>query len=185
MPIPVLIHIVLPSAAAFERLIAQPVGPLVIAVVVGQGMMIVFCGVDKIHEFLHRIPILIHNLCIAKLLPYHPWHYHSGISPSQARHIGGESSILCIRSHAGIAAGSFLSVAHIAHPFMEEIACIGKIGSGLGKDLCVGCPSKTLISLRTIGRYRQIVGSHPPESVAYELIDKRVAGGEGAGLKIF
>ena len=72
---------------SLQSLAAQPVGPLVVAVFLYECLVVVFHLVDVIHEAFHRFPVLIYDGFIAKLLPYCPWHNHTGIGPTQTHHL--------------------------------------------------------------------------------------------------
>ena len=68
--------------AAFQWLIAQPVGPLVVAVLLDECLMIVLCFVDMLHKALHSLPVLIDDGLIAKLLPNGPRYDNACIGPT-------------------------------------------------------------------------------------------------------
>ena len=70
------------ASATLQRLVAQPVGPLVVAILGAQGLVVILGLVDVVDELLHRDPMLIHDLGVAKLFPNHPRHDHTGISPA-------------------------------------------------------------------------------------------------------
>ncbi len=135
-----------------------------------------------VHISLHGLPVLIHDIGVGKLFPYHPRNNHSRVRPTEATHL---VSVLCKRSNAGETALAALTVAHVAHPFVEEVTCVGKECSCLGENLGVGRPAQTFVALRTVGRHREIIGALPPDGVGYELVDEVVAGDESAGLKSF
>ena len=163
------------TAATLQRLIAQPVGPLVVAVLVLQGIMVVLGLIHMVHELLHRLPALIYDLSVAKLLPYRPGYDNTGIGPPHTHHIMGMCAILRKGSHAGIAALVVLGVTHIMQPFMEEGICIGKEGSGLGKYLCIGRPAQTLVALRAVSGYTQVVGALAPQGIGNQFVHQIVA----------
>ena len=66
---------------------------------------------------------------------------------------------------------------------MEESVGVGEVGACLGKYLGVGHPPQALIALRTVGRYREIVGTLPPKGVRDNLIDEFVTCCDGACLQ--
>ena len=142
------------SAVTLERFIAQPVGPLIVSVFSSKGLVVVLRVVYMIHEEIHGIPVLVYDSGISELLPYGPWNDDSGICPSETHHVvailgeGGDS-----RESAGLALG----IAHVTHPFVEEGIRVGEEGSGFCEYLGVSRPSETLVALRTVGRYREIV----------------------------
>ena len=70
------------ASTTLQRLVAQPVCPLVIAILGTQCFVIIFGLVDVVDKLLHRGPVLIHDLGVAKLFPHHPRHDHTGISPT-------------------------------------------------------------------------------------------------------
>ena len=70
------------ATATFERLIAQPVSPLVVEVFVDQRVVIVFRIVDVVHELVHRFPALVDDLGVAELFPNRPRNDDSGVGPS-------------------------------------------------------------------------------------------------------
>ena len=63
-----------------------------------------------------------------------------------------------------------LRIAHIGHPLHEKTVHIRSIYGSSGERLRIACPSKTLIALRTVSRYRKEVRAHPPNAVGYKLI---------------
>ena len=67
---------------------------------------------------------------------------------------------------------------------MEERAGVGEERSRFSKYLRVGRPSQSLIALRTVGGYRQVVGALSPEGVRDELINELVARGDDARLEV-
>ena len=63
---------------------------------------------------------------------------------------------------------------------MEETVGIGKECSRLAKHLCVGCPSQSLVALRTVSGHRKIVRQLSPAGIADQLIDGSIARGDGS-----
>ena len=147
-------------------------------------MVVIFSLVDVVHQFLHSLPVFCHYFGIAKLLPHHPRHYHTGIRPSETHHRLRFGAILCQWCHAGKCAGSTLRVAHIAHPLMKKRTRIGKECTCLGEHLRVGCPSQALIALRAVGGHREVVRQLSPIGVHNQSIDRFVAGGDCTGLEL-
>ena len=72
------------AAAALQRLVAQPVGPLVVAVLLAQCHVVVLRRADVAHVSRHRLPALLDNRRIAILLPDGPGHDDAGIGPPHA-----------------------------------------------------------------------------------------------------
>ena len=85
-------------AATLQRLVAQPVGPLVVAVLARQRPVVVVRRVDVVHESVHRLPVLLHDGVVAKLLPDGPGHDDARVGPSQSHAL---VAILSQGSHAG------------------------------------------------------------------------------------
>lgn len=71
------------SATTFQWFVAQPVSPLVVAVLTAEGLVVIFGVVDVVHKQVHGVPALLNNLRITELLPYRPRHDDSGIGPTQ------------------------------------------------------------------------------------------------------
>jgi len=69
------------------RLVTEPVGPLVIAILRAEGMMVILGLVDMIEIFLHRRPVLSDNLSVTKLLPDNPRHDNVPTSDQPKRFI--------------------------------------------------------------------------------------------------
>ena len=157
---------------------------MVVAIVAYERAVVVFRLVHVAHEFLHGVPVVCHNLFVAKLFPYHPRHYHAGVVPSETHHVGLVGAVLCYRCHAGERSCGALCVAHVTHPLVEELACVCEEGAGLGKHLCVSGPSEAFVALRTVCRHGQIVGELSPHGVGDEAVDKFVASGQGACLHV-
>ena len=93
------------AAATLKRLVTEPVGPLVIAILRAEGMMVILGLVDMIEIFLHRRPVLIDNLSVAKLFPDNPRHDNSRVRPAQAVHISRRRTVLSQWSDTGIRTG--------------------------------------------------------------------------------
>ena len=177
-----------PTAAALQRFIAQPVRPLVVAVLARHDGMLVLGLVDVVHEEVHRLPVLVDNVFVAKLLPHRPRHNDAGICPAQPHHVAVALAvacpILCERCDARESTGRRLRVPHVPHPLMEEAVCVGEERSGLGEDLCVGRPTKAFVALRAVRRDRQIVGALAPKRVGDELVDVVAARHDSACLHL-
>ena len=172
------------TAAGLQRFVAQPVGPLEVAILPCHSSMVILDGIHIVHHLLHSFPVLGHNLIVAKLFPHHPRYYYSGIGPAQATHAGGLGSILCKGCHTREGTSVMLGISHVTHPLMEEVACIGKEGTRLGEHLSVGSPSQTLVALWAVSRHRQIVGPLSPKCIGYQLIDKWIASGDMSYLHV-
>ena len=138
------------ATTGLQRLVAQPVSPLVVTVLFNQRLVVILGLVDVVHEEVHRLPVLLDDLLVAKLLPYSPGHDNTCIGPTQTHLL---VTILSIGSNTGEAAQLILAVAHIAHPLVEELKCIGEECTSLGKYLSIGSPAQTLVTLRAVGRY--------------------------------
>ena len=155
------------AAAAFERFVAEPVRPLVVAILSYVCVVVVFRLVYMVHETLHRVPVLLYHGLVAELLPDRPRHDDAGVSPSQTHHFVAVLSVWCDSREASERA---LRIPHVAHPFVHESAGVGEEGTCFGKYLCISCPAKSLVSLRTVCRDAEIVGFHTPDRVGDELV---------------
>ena len=143
------------SATTFQWFVAQPVGPLVVAILTAESLVVILGIVDVVHKQVHGVPALLNNLRVTELLPYRPGHDDSGISPPQTHFL---ITVLRQGSHSGESAQTVLCVAHVTHPLVKELHGVSKERTGFCKHLCVCCPAQTLVTLRTVGGYRQVVG---------------------------
>ena len=84
------------SSTTLQRLIAQPVAPLVITILCTQRCMVIMSFIHVVHKAVHRFPVLVDDTGIAKLLPYRPRYNNTCICPTQSHHI---LTILSRRSH--------------------------------------------------------------------------------------
>ena len=126
-----------------------------------------------VHETGHRLPVLVDDGWVAKLLPYRPGHNDSGIGPSQSHHL---VTILAGWCHTWESASLTLRVAHVARPFMEETVCIGEERACSGKYLGIGHPSQSLVALRTVCWNREVIGALSPDGVGYDAVDQFMTG---------
>ena len=110
-----------------------------------------------VHEFLHRLPVLLYDIRVTVLLPDCPRDNDPGIRPAASHHFVLPAAVLGIRCDSREASQRALGVAHITHPFMEEPPCRGEERTCLGKHLGIGRPSETFIPLRAVCRDRQVV----------------------------
>ena len=108
------------SGAALERLIAEPVCPLVVAVLCTECNVVVLVVVDVVHEEIHRLPVLVDDTGVSELLPDGPWNDDSCIGPAKTHHGCRICAVLCLRSYTREAAQLGLGVAHVTHPLVEE-----------------------------------------------------------------
>ena len=138
------------ATTGLQRLVAQPIGPLVVTILFNQRLVVILGLVDVVQEEVHRLPVLVDDLLVAKLLPNGPRHDDTCIGPTQTHLL---VTILSIGSNAREATQLVLAVAHIAHPLVEKLKRIGEERTCLGKYLCVGSPAQTLVTLRAVGRY--------------------------------
>ena len=83
-----------------------------------------------------------------------------------------------IGSDDGVGAVGTLGGAHIAHPFLIEVAGVAIVEACHRIDLRVGCPAHALVALRAVGGHADEVGTLSPHDVAVELVDVGVAGAE-------
>ena len=143
------------SATTFQWFVAQPVGPLVVAILTAESLVVILGIVDVVHKQVHGVPALLNNLRVTELLPYRPGHDDSGIGPTQTHFL---ITVLCQGSHSGESTQPVLGVAHVTHPLMEKLHGVSKERTGFCKHLCVCCPAQTLVALRTVGRYGEVVG---------------------------
>ena len=146
--------------------------------------MVIFGFVHVIHELLHRLPTLVHNLRVAKLLPDCPGNDNTSIGPPYSHHIAVAGTILRKRSYTWVATQGTLCVTHIVQPLVKEAVGIGKECSRLGKHLRIGCPSQTFVTLGAVGSHTQIVGALTPYGVRDKLIYQFVARCNGTNLHI-
>ena len=78
----VLVMVEYAATATFKRFVAQPVAPLVIAILVAVDVMVIFRFIKMVEVFLHGNPTLIDDLLVVKLLPNDPRHNDTGIRPA-------------------------------------------------------------------------------------------------------
>ena len=123
---------------ALQRFVAQPVGKLEVAVLAAEGLVVVLGVVDVVHEQVHGVPVLLHDLLVAELLPYRPGHDDPGVGPSETHLF---VAVLCRWSHSGESAQAVLRVTHVAHPLVEELPGVGKERPRLGECLRVCRPA--------------------------------------------
>ena len=162
-----------PSATALQRLVAQPVSPLVVAVFPTQRFVVIAVFIDMADKVLHGIPVLFNNDAVAELLPHRPGHDDTCIRPAQTHH--PRITILSPRSHPWEASFRTLGVAHIAHPFMEEAVGVGEESTRLCEHLSICCPALPFVTLRTIGGHREIIRAHAPQDIGQQTIDAFIA----------
>ena len=86
------------AARTFKCLVAQPVGPLIIAVLAGQSLMVVMGLIHMVQIAVHSIPVLFHYLGVAKLFPHRPGYDDTGIGPAQTHVV---IAVLAPRCHTG------------------------------------------------------------------------------------
>ena len=165
----------------FEGLVAQPVGPLVVAVLGSKSLVVIFVGIDVADELVHCFPVLVDDADIAELLPHYPGHDDAGIGPAEAHHI---ASVLGGRGYSGEGSVFVAAVTHITHPLVEESISIREECSGLGEHLGIRRPAQALIALRAVGRNRQVVGALAPDGVGYQLVHQLVSGNYGSCLQV-
>ena len=72
-----------------------------------------------------------------------------------------------------------LGVHQIDDPLGEEGRHILIIAGGPDKNLGVAGPAKALVTLWTIGRHFQIIGTLPPKDIAMQLVQHRIGTLEG------
>ena len=58
----------------------------------------------------------------------------------------------------------------VGKPLEEEAFNVKVVGGGLYENLCITCPAKTLVTLRTVGRHVEIVALLTPDDVVIELV---------------
>ena len=75
------------TRAALQRFIAQPVGPLVVAILSDERVVAILRLVDVLHEAVHRLPALVNDIGVGKLFPHRPGHDDAGIGPAEAHHV--------------------------------------------------------------------------------------------------
>ena len=112
-----------PSAIALQRLVAEPVRPLVVSVFACHGGLVELGFIHMEHVLFHGIPVFFNYGSVAELFPDRPGHDHSGIGPTKTHHV---AAILGGGRDSGERAGLALGIAHVAHPFMEEGVGIGE-----------------------------------------------------------
>ena len=78
----VLVMVEYAATATFKRFVAQPVAPLVIAILVAVDVMVIFRFIKMVEVFLHGNPTLIDDLLVVKLLPNDPRHNDTGVRPA-------------------------------------------------------------------------------------------------------
>ena len=89
------------------------------------------------------------------------------------------------RSNARETTRFALGIHHVTHPFVEERCGVGKERARLGEDLRIGSPAQSLVTLRTVGRYGQIVRTLSPQGVGDQFVYHVVARGDGTAFHLF
>ena len=165
-----------------DALVTEPVGILRVAVLAGQGGMVILGLGDKVHETLHRVPVLVHDGPVAELFPDGPGDDDPGIGPAQAHGVPAERAG---RAYAREGAGPALRIPHVPHPLAEEGIGAGEEGSRLGKHLGISHPAVALIPLRAVRGDGEVVRELAPPGVGDQPVHGFVAGSEGAGFLLF
>ena len=83
------------TAATFQGLIAQPIRPLVVAVLGGHSCVLVLRFADVLKEVVHRIPVMFYNNFIPELFPDGPRYDDTRISPAKTHHIAVTLAVAC------------------------------------------------------------------------------------------
>ena len=128
------------------------------------------CQGDPIYVARHRIKVLVDYPSVASHPPRDPRHGDSGVCPAEAsppdrahahdRRDGWIKAVCTLR----------LRIAQVCHPFCEKPVCVGKPERRGSKHLRVASPAHSLVSLRTVGRNRKVVGVHSPSGVLDEAV---------------
>ena len=165
-----------PGTRRRDLLVRDPVAPLE---AVRRAML---RAGDLVDIARHRRPVVLDYPRVARHAPRRPGNGNTRVCPAEASphnrapaHHRRNGGIEAVRVFA-------LRVAHVRHPLGKKTVRVGEAECRRCKHLRVAAPAHPLVSLRTVGRNRKVVGVHPPARVLDEAVHVGVAGGDRAAL---
>ena len=125
---------------------------------------------------MHTFPVFFQNPAVSISLIHYPGNNHCHITPCRRTVLAQN-----IRHHMRNSFFQRRLCCHIMHPFGKEQRGIHIQRSCPGKNLCISCPSQTLVTLRTVcGNIKEIT-SHSPLNITLQLINLIIGTGKTSG----